>query len=171
MHIAFTTHHKRAHNRIITDSTIIIPSDYTECKVKGLWDTGATNSVISTNLVKSLNLPVTGIIDITGVNNVMNSNTYLIGIKLPNNIMFNDFITVSESSNLQGFDILIGMDIISQGDFAISHTSSGDITMSYVYPPHKHIDFCTLIPHKPKIGVNDPCPCNSGKKYKKCCGR
>ncbi|MGY8718810.1 MAG: SEC-C metal-binding domain-containing protein [Verrucomicrobiia bacterium] len=23
----------------------------------------------------------------------------------------------------------------------------------------------------PKIGRNDPCPCGSGKKYKKCCGR
>ena len=22
-----------------------------------------------------------------------------------------------------------------------------------------------------KIGVNDPCPCGSGKKYKKCCGK
>ncbi len=22
----------------------------------------------------------------------------------------------------------------------------------------------------PKIGRNDPCPCGSGKKYKKCCG-
>ena len=22
-----------------------------------------------------------------------------------------------------------------------------------------------------KIGRNDPCPCGSGKKYKKCCGR
>ena len=22
-----------------------------------------------------------------------------------------------------------------------------------------------------KVGVNDPCPCGSGKKYKKCCGR
>jgi len=29
-------------------------------------------------------------------------------------------------------------------------------------------------PHKrtsPKVGRNDPCPCNSGKKYKKCCGK
>ncbi|MBO4335982.1 MAG: SEC-C domain-containing protein, partial [Desulfovibrio sp.] len=24
---------------------------------------------------------------------------------------------------------------------------------------------------KPQIGRNDPCPCGSGKKYKKCCGR
>ena len=25
--------------------------------------------------------------------------------------------------------------------------------------------------NQPKIGRNDPCPCGSGKKYKKCCGR
>ena len=24
---------------------------------------------------------------------------------------------------------------------------------------------------KPKVGRNDPCPCESGKKYKKCCGK
>ncbi|HMN20966.1 MAG TPA: UPF0149 family protein [Ottowia sp.] len=24
--------------------------------------------------------------------------------------------------------------------------------------------------HPPKVGRNDPCPCGSGKKYKKCCG-
>ncbi|MBR2904596.1 MAG: SEC-C domain-containing protein, partial [Lentisphaeria bacterium] len=23
----------------------------------------------------------------------------------------------------------------------------------------------------PQIGRNDPCPCGSGKKYKKCCGK
>jgi preprotein translocase subunit SecA len=23
----------------------------------------------------------------------------------------------------------------------------------------------------PKVGRNDPCPCGSGKKYKKCCGK
>jgi len=22
----------------------------------------------------------------------------------------------------------------------------------------------------PKVGLNDPCPCGSGKKFKKCCG-
>lgn len=25
------------------------------------------------------------------------------------------------------------------------------------------------MPHHPKTGRNDPCPCGSGKKYKKCC--
>ena len=28
-----------------------------------------------------------------------------------------------------------------------------------------------LVREQPKIGRNDPCPCGSGKKYKKCCGR
>ncbi|MDD3776863.1 MAG: preprotein translocase subunit SecA [Actinomycetota bacterium] len=27
------------------------------------------------------------------------------------------------------------------------------------------------VPHQDKVGRNDPCPCGSGKKYKKCCGR
>jgi SEC-C motif-containing protein len=28
----------------------------------------------------------------------------------------------------------------------------------------------TLRHEQPKVGRNDPCPCGSGKKYKKCCG-
>lgn len=27
----------------------------------------------------------------------------------------------------------------------------------------------TVVAHEPRIGRNDPCPCGSGKKYKKCC--
>ncbi|MFH2065856.1 MAG: YchJ family protein [Pseudomonadota bacterium] len=28
-----------------------------------------------------------------------------------------------------------------------------------------------IVRTSPKVGRNDSCPCNSGKKYKKCCGR
>jgi preprotein translocase subunit SecA len=28
----------------------------------------------------------------------------------------------------------------------------------------------TVTRDQPKIGRNEPCPCGSGKKYKKCCG-
>ena len=28
----------------------------------------------------------------------------------------------------------------------------------------------TVRREEPKVGRNDPCPCGSGKKYKKCCG-
>jgi uncharacterized protein len=29
----------------------------------------------------------------------------------------------------------------------------------------------TILPRRSKAGRNDPCPCGSGKKYKRCCGR
>ncbi|QXD14120.1 SEC-C domain-containing protein [Rhodocaloribacter litoris] len=29
----------------------------------------------------------------------------------------------------------------------------------------------TFVREQPKVGRNEPCPCGSGKKYKKCCGR
>ncbi|MBN1347578.1 MAG: SEC-C domain-containing protein [Phycisphaerae bacterium] len=29
----------------------------------------------------------------------------------------------------------------------------------------------TIRREQPKVGRNDPCPCGSGKKFKKCCGK
>jgi len=29
----------------------------------------------------------------------------------------------------------------------------------------------TVVRAEDKVGRNDPCPCGSGKKFKKCCGR
>jgi preprotein translocase subunit SecA len=40
-------------------------------------------------------------------------------------------------------------------------TVEGNIT---VVPEHS-----SSIPKKRKVGRNEPCPCGSGKKYKKCC--
>ena len=36
---------------------------------------------------------------------------------------------------------------------------------------YKEEKVSTTIRKEKKIGRNDPCPCGSGKKYKKCCGR
>jgi hypothetical protein len=40
-------------------------------------------------------------------------------------------------------------------------------------PPEESFDPTTapIVSDAPKIGRNEPCPCGSGKKYKKCCGR
>ena len=35
-------------------------------------------------------------------------------------------------------------------------------------PEQPHVE--TVVHDGPRIGRNDPCPCGSGKKYKKCCG-
>ena len=34
---------------------------------------------------------------------------------------------------------------------------------------HDH-DHLPYVRETPKVGRNDPCPCGSGQKYKKCCG-
>ena len=42
---------------------------------------------------------------------------------------------------------------------------------SYSSPPKMNGSNQITVRHeKPKIGRNAPCPCGSGRKYKKCCG-
>ena len=47
----------------------------------------------------------------------------------------------------------------------IKHDDAWYFTDGAAVPPKQFVRI------SPKIGRNDPCPCNSGKKYKKCCGR
>jgi hypothetical protein len=54
-------------------------------------------------------------------------------------------------------------------DFEWKHSAKmGGIVMN-LPKPQKHIDFNAKNKTRNKIGRNEPCPCNSGKKYKKCC--
>ena len=62
--------------------------------------------------------------------------------------------------------MLVGMDIIGLGDFAVSNFQDRT-AFSFRMPSQEEID---LTPPPPKVGRNDPCPCGSGKKYKKCHG-
>ncbi len=36
---------------------------------------------------------------------------------------------------------------------------------------HHHEPQAPVVREGAKVGRNDPCPCGSGKKYKKCCGK
>ncbi|MFH0861922.1 MAG: SEC-C metal-binding domain-containing protein [Candidatus Altiarchaeota archaeon] len=48
------------------------------------------------------------------------------------------------------------------------------VNQSYSGPPKRKIDLLKPLPatkKPPKVGRNDPCPCGSGVKYKKCCGK
>jgi len=40
----------------------------------------------------------------------------------------------------------------------------------YYYDDYEPDEVKTFVRESPKVGRNDPCPCGSGKKYKKCCG-
>ncbi len=141
---------------------------------QALWDTGATASVISSEVVKQLGLKPIGKANVTGVNTTTIVNKYMVNFYLPNNVGVYG-VTVLEGK-LNNFDILIGMDIITLGDFSISNYN-GKTTFSFRIPSIKETDFVKETksfdkanPHI-KIGRNDPCPCGSGKKYKNCHGR
>ena len=53
------------------------------------------------------------------------------------------------------------------------HESGGFLRYrnDWYYTDGKLIPQSTQQHESPKVGRNDPCPCGSGKKYKKCCGR
>jgi hypothetical protein len=72
-----------------------------------------------------------------------------------------------------GVDVIIGMDILGMGDFAVTH-QAGKTTFTFCAPSRKEIDFVAEVEaynksHPP--AKNALCPCNSGKKYKSCHGR
>ena len=55
-------------------------------------------------------------------------------------------------------------------------TPAGGAGAAHVHGPecgcgHDHGPAVRRIAGAAKVGRNDPCPCGSGKKYKKCCGR
>ena len=41
----------------------------------------------------------------------------------------------------------------------------------WIYVDGKEMKGAPQVRQSPAVGRNDPCPCGSGKKYKKCCGR
>ena len=47
-----------------------------------------------------------------------------------------------------------------------SHVHAGGEPCGHSHKPQKPV-----VREGAKVGRNDPCPCDSGKKYKKCCGK
>jgi predicted aspartyl protease len=141
-----------------------------------IWDTGATSSVITKNVADKLGLTPIGIIRVFHANGESYVNTYLVNIMLINDVGFHS-LKVTEGV-LRDMDVLIGMDIISLGDFAISN-SDGHTQFTFQTPSTRKFDFVKEFNdqlYKPAIkdpipGRNDPCHCGSGKKYKVCHGK
>lgn len=109
-------------------------------KVRTLWDTGASNSCISSNVVRKLSLAPNEKVHNYSISGVSECNAYIINIKLPNDILINDVLVPETQIDLQGFDVLIGMDIINLGDFYVSNFN-GRTIFGFRYPSIKDIDF------------------------------
>jgi hypothetical protein len=138
------------------------------------WDTGASMTCISKNIIDKYKLQPLSYATIATAQGTHDTGIYLVDLLLPNNLIVEGVRVAGVI--LSGFDILIGMDIINLGDFAVS-SFDGKTTFSFRIPSIQTFDFVhyhyaqTPNNANSQIGKNDPCPCGSGKKYKKCCGK
>jgi hypothetical protein len=145
---------------------------------RGIWDTGATNSVVTKSTATSLGLKPVRQTKVRGVHGDKIVNVYYVNITLNNkNITLNTQVTeCDELSTDHSVGMLIGMNVITMGDFAVTNFQ-GNTTMTFRVPSLQKIDFVAGMKTgqqivKDKIpGRNDPCPCGSGKKYKQCHGK
>ncbi|GEM_PF-130663 len=153
----------------------------------GIWDTGATNSVITRRIVDECALKPIGMIRTQTAGGEMNSYVYYVNLLLMGRI---EVISVKVSECvLPGADMLIGMDIIGLGDFSITN-KAGKTDFAFRCPSEGWLDIdrlnlsssdskskTPLGPTQPQARPriypdatrNQPCPCGSGKKHKKCC--
>jgi hypothetical protein len=179
-HTAFTIKANGKMNRLITDVSACLGFDPanppnplpTKANVKGLWDTGATGSVISTDLVKALNLTPVGTANVNHGGGKTTSPTYLVNVELHHKVEFiGVLVTEFPRPDDGSFDVILGMDVICFGDFAL--TNHNDKTcFSFRTPSCESVDYVIVANEMQYAGLgrNDPCRCGSGKKFKKCHG-
>ena len=104
-----------------------------------IWDTGATNSVVTMDVVNACGLKPIGIAQSHGAHGVKTVDVYLVNILLPNSVLAYS-IRVGLGDLPSGSHVLIGMDIISQGDFAVTNFQ-GLTWFSFRCPSQAHIDY------------------------------
>jgi hypothetical protein len=113
---------------------------------EAIWDTGATGTVITSKVAKDLGLLPTGKVTSNHAGGSDEVNTYLINVYLPNGINVIG-VRVIEAVLSGNTEMLIGMDIISLGDFSFTNFN-GEACFSFRIPSAHKIDYVT----NPEIG-------------------
>jgi hypothetical protein len=177
---AFTVKYNGLADRIITEVSLTPAYDpkahkqppYPLFSTQALWDTGATNSMVTAEVAAAMNLVPIGRTRLKHGGGIAETNTYLVNMFLPNYVAVPG-IQVAELPIIgEGFGVLVGMDIISKSDLSITNVG-GETWMTFRIPSIERIDYVVEASKIKYAGVgrNDPCPCGSGKKFKQCCGR
>ena len=150
-----------------------------------LWDTGASGTVITQKVVDALGLKPIGMVNTRHAQGESMAEVFLISLRFPQSIGYN---SIRVTKGMLGDDLhaLIGMDVICGGDFSITN-HDGATELNFQHPSQgltqlhaaqqRMVKVTATAPAKPaaaptvpRVGRNDPCPCGSGKKYKKCHG-
>lgn len=171
-------------DRLMTTGGVSLPYNPHEKRIEdldfdvewgeALWDTGATQSVITEKVAEKLGLQPTGKRDIRTGSGPEVWNVYLVNIHLNNDIILFNAPVAACPDDESGFDLIVGMDILKRGDFAITNRD-GITTMSFRSPSIETIDYeeelrqlQTPTRSKGRLSRNAPCECGSGKKRKHC---
>ena len=142
----FTRHFQEKADSIVTDSYVYAPTDLTRGEqvkrvkiVRSLWDTGASVSLISARVAKVLGLTSIGKTGVSGYNDGVDvKDTYLVHIGLPTGDIVTNIMAMEFEND--EYDVVIGMDVICNGDFAITN-KDGNTTFSFRIPSEETIDF------------------------------
>jgi hypothetical protein len=143
-----------------------------------LWDTGATNSVITEGTASLLGIKPIDYVNVCHAGGVSKQPVYMVDIYLPNKVLVQNVRVTCCPDTTGNFGVIIGMNIITKGDFALTNVG-GKSTFSFRMPSMETIDY---VKHKrgmvdtpfiapKKQGRNEQCACGSGRKYKECCGK
>jgi hypothetical protein len=75
----------------------------------------------------------------------------------------NEIVDLDHMGDLEDIEIALGLK--TKREYPRKLTEMQKVFAAF----HRNNESETYIREDPKIGRNDPCPCGSGKKYKKCC--
>ena len=158
----------------ISASHVLSGGDQPEPRTySAIWDTGATATSITAKVVQECGLAPITVASVTGVHGTQQANVYLIDVYLPNAVRVETVKATEMALVGDDVDVLIGMDVIGLGDLAVTNFQ-GKTSFTFRIPSVTRFDFAAdakRTPSKKAAGRNDPCPCGSGRKYKRCCGR
>lgn len=104
--------------KVITD-IYVFKSSTNILKYKALWDTGATETLISSRVAKELNLEETTEVEVSTINGIIKSKRFACGLLLENHSKSIN-AQPAEFSYRKECDVIIGMDIIQHGLFILN---------------------------------------------------
>ena len=101
------------------ESYVAVGGEGSMMAVNALWDTGSTESLISEKIVKMIEPILKNKSKYVTRDVVIECETYAISLSLSDEITFRDVLMKKADLSDKNVDIIIGMDIISRGDFEI----------------------------------------------------
>lgn len=135
---AFTCEFPKLVNVLTLKVGISSIEDDTVNNFVSIWDTGATNSSITQNVVNKLALQPVSKIKVNTGGGTVYADVYIVNIHIEPDIHIMKVpVTLLPIINA---DVLIGMDVINFGDLAISN-HQGKTTFSFRIPSCDHANF------------------------------